>query len=185
MRATKRNPNICKPEEIKPFLVEAFSKKNLVPLFGAGLSVGMDAQGGKVPDGKSSKKQSEIKQLENALKKANLAKSMLVQSMKKAENLGLGAERSLVHFKYTYATIQCELYRLKYTDIVESLEATIGAVYEAIISPYNTDEYKDDSSLSRGIKRFIQNLPKRMIDLQEAKSKRYTTDSTEHRNTNW
>lgn len=107
-----------------------------------------------------------IEQLEEAQKKVNLAKSMLCQVMEKSENEGL--KRSLAHFEYTQATIQCELFRLKYSVEPDAFESTVQAVYDAIISPYNTDDYKNDSSRSQGIKTFIQSMAGLLAKMQNS-----------------
>lgn len=43
--------NICRPDDIRDVVRDSFYKKRLIPLFGAGVSVGMEAQAGCVPDG--------------------------------------------------------------------------------------------------------------------------------------
>ena len=97
-----------------------------------------------------------LKRLLEALEKANIAFSKIENEIQfSASDYLLISE---AHIVYTLASLYCEICMIKHYEDVDYLQKALDFVYDAIKSPYNTDDYKQDSSKSLGIQSFIRDL---------------------------
>lgn len=120
------------------------------------------------------KDETERKQyLKEARELAIVAKEMAEDKYEKTKNDRLLI--TIAHMQYTIATIMCESCKSKdYSDMKE-ISNTIDTVYEAIISPYNSDDYQRERKQrsSRGILQFaryaVSNIEKFSISKDTSK----------------